>query len=153
MRQTCGYSFATAIAGATSRAGGFWEVETPSAPRPGFDTNTYHARWGAARSKPVAFRGRLSMTVTKLGPRTFRIYVWRGEVQQDLSGRQVILQRLVNDSWTRVGAAKLTIDPKQYSSYAVSFTIPARGWTLRAVVPTKNARPCFNQSTTERFKS
>lgn len=154
MQQKCGYSFATAIAGAQTRAGGFWEAETSSAPRPELDTNTYFARWGSAKSKPVKFQGRLSMSVTKLGQGRFRVYVWRGgDVLQDLGGRQIVLQRLNAGRWSRIAVARLRIDPSQYSSYAATFTIRTRGWTLRAVVPTKNARPCFNQSTTERFKS
>lgn len=154
MQQKCGYSFATAIAGTQTGSGGLWEVETFSAPRPEFDTSTYFARWGSAKSKPVKFRGRLPMTVTKLGSGRFRVYVSRlGDALQDLTGRQVVLQRLVDERWMFVASARLKIDPTQYSSYAVTFVVRNRGWTLRAIVPAKNARPCFNQSATERFKS
>lgn len=154
MQQKCGYSFATAIGGTQTEPGGLWEVETSYAPRPGFDTSTYFARWESARSQPVKFRGKLSMSVTKLAPGRFRVYVWRGgDALQDMTGRHVVLQRLVGERWTRVAAARLRIDPQQYSSYAATFMVKTRGWTLRALVPAKNARPCFNQSTTERFKS
>ncbi len=153
MRQTCGYSFATAIAGAQTRQGGFWEAESNHAARPGFDTNAYFARWGIVRSKEVKFRGRLVMNVTDLGDGRFRIYVYRGEPLQDMSGRQVVLQRLNAGRWSRIAVARLRIDPAQFSSYVAPFTVKARGWTLRAVVPARNARPCYNQSTTERFRS
>jgi hypothetical protein len=153
MRQECGLTFATAIAGAQTRAGGFWEVETTSAPSPILDTNTYFARWGTVRSVPIRFRGRLLMGAIKLSPKRVRIWVDRGESRQDMTGRQVILQRLFAGKWSRVATAKLKVDSDQAWVFGATFTLPARGWTMRAVVPTKNARPCFNQSTTDRFKS
>jgi hypothetical protein len=153
MRQTCGLSFATALAGATTRAGGFWEAETTHAPRPELDTNTYFARWGTARSAPVKFRGRLVMGAIKLSPKKVQIWVDRGESRQDMTGRRVVLQRLLTGRWSPVATAKLRLDQKRAWVYSATFALPARGWTLRAVVPAKNARPCFNQSTTERFKS
>lgn len=154
LQRRCGYSFATAIAGTQTRTGGFWEAETTYAPRPEHDTSTYFARWGSVRSKAVSFRGRLSMGVERLGGGRFKVTVWRGgEVLQDMTGRQIVLQRLVGGVWTRVAAARLRVDPREYSRYSATFTVRARGWTLRAVVPTKNARPCFRQSTTERWRS
>lgn len=153
MRQTCGLSFATAIAGAQTRAGGFWEVETPRAPHPDFDSSTYFARWGSARSRPVRFRGRLFMNVTELGNGRFTIYVTKDEAQQDLRGRQIVLQRLHAGRWLRVAVARLRPERTQPSTWVASFTVRTPGWTLRAVIPAKNARPCFNQSATERFTS
>jgi hypothetical protein len=154
MQQKCGYSFATAIAGAQTRAGGFWDVETSFAPRPEFDTNTYFARWGSARSRAVAFRGKLLVTAINVGKGRIRVTVWRGgDALQDMRGRQVVLQRLVAGRWTRIGARRLRVDREAFSGYVATFTVRARGWTLRAFVPARNARPCFNQSASERVRS
>jgi hypothetical protein len=154
MQQRCGYSFATAIAGAQTRAGGFWEAESMFAPRPEFDTNTYFARWGNARSRPVVFRGKLVVQATRVAKGHIRVTVWRGgDTLQDMRGRQVVLQRLVAGRWTRIGAKKLRVDPEAFSGYVATFTVRTRGWTLRAFVPARNARPCFNQSASERIRS
>ena len=153
MQQKCGYTFATAIAGAQTRAGGFWEVETSHAPRPELDTNTYFARWGSARSRPVAFRGRLWINAVKIGVGRYSVFVDVGsDALQDMSRRQVVLQRRFQGRWERVSVARLRVSSG--TSYVASFRVRVPpGSTLRAVVPAKNARPCFNQTVSERFRS
>jgi len=153
MRQKCGYNFSTAVAGAHTRTGGFWEAELQPAPRPGFETATYRARWNGVRSEPVAFRGRLPVSLTKLGGGRYRVSVYRGDVLQDLKGRLVVLQRRVGGAWTRIQTARLVADPKAYAMYVATFTVRQRGWTLRALVPAGAAAPCFTASASMKWVS
>ena len=153
MRQKCGYGYSTAVAGAQTREGGFWEAELQPAPRPGFETATYRARWNGVRSEPVAFRGRLPVSLTKLGGGRYRVSVYKGDALQDMNGRMVVLQRQVSGRWTRIQSARLAVDPKAYATYFATFTVLTHGWTLRALVPTKNAAPCFTASASERWVS
>jgi len=153
MRQKCGYSYSTAVTGAQTRAGVFWEAELQPAPRPGFETATYRARWNGVRSEPVAFRGRLPVSLTKLGGGRYRVSVYKGDVLQDLKGRLVVLQRRVGGAWTRIQTARLVADPKAYAMYVATFTVRQRGWTLRALVPAGAAAPCFTASASEKWVS
>ncbi len=153
MRQKCGYSYSTAVTGAQTRAGGFWEAELQPAPRPGYETATYRARWNSRLSNPVKFRGRLPVSLTKLGGGRYRVSVYKGDALQDLKGRSVVLQRQVSGRWTRIQSARLAVDPKAYATYVATFTVRQRGWTLRAVVPAKAAAPCFTASASEKWVS
>ena len=153
MRQKCGYSYSTAVAGAQTREGGFWEAELQPAPRPGYETATYRARWNSRLSNPVKFRGRLPVSLTKLGGGRYRVSVFKGDVLQDLKGRLVVLQRRVGGAWTRIQSARLVVDPKAYATYVATFTVRQRGWTLRALVPASAAAPCFTASASEKWVS
>ena len=152
MRQKCGYSFSTAIAGAQTREGGFWEAETYGA-RPGFDSSTYRARWNGRSSEPLTFRSRLSVSLKKLPGGRYRVSVYKGDALQDMNGRMVVLQRQVSGRWTRIQSARLAVDPKAYATYFATFTVRTHGWTLRALVPTKSAVPCFTASASEKWVS
>ena len=80
--------------------------------------------------------------------------VWRGgDTLQDMRGRQVVLQRLRAGRWVRVAVQRLRVDREAFSGYVATFTVRTRGWTLRAFVSAQNARPCFNQSASERVRS
>jgi len=153
MRQTCGYTYSTAVAGAQTRAGGFWEAELQPAPRPGFETATYRARWNGVRSQPVSFRGRLPVSLTKLGGGRYLVSVFTGNALQDMRGRLIVLQREVNGRWTRLQSARMAVDLKVYATYFARFTVRTHGWTLRALVPTKSAAPCFKASASEKWVS
>ncbi len=153
LRQNCGYRYSTAVAGAQTRAGGFWEAELQPAPRPGFETATYRARWNSRLSNPVKFRGRLPVWHTPLGRGRYTIGVDKGDVLQEMKGRLVVLQRLVAGRWTRIHSARLVPDPTRYATYAATFTVRTHGWTLRALVPTKSAAPCFTVSASEKWVS
>jgi len=153
LRQTCGYTYSTAVAGAQTRSGGFWEAELQPAPRPGFETATYRSRWDGVRSQPVSFRGRLPVSLTRLGRGRYLVSIFTGDARQDMRGRVVVLQRRVSGRWTRIQSARLAPDPTRYATYAATFTVRAHGWTLRALVPTKSAAPCFTVSASEKWVS
>jgi hypothetical protein len=93
------------------------------------------------------------MNAVEVADGRFEVYVSRfSEVLQDMRGRQVVLQRLQRGRWERVASSRLRTDAKT-TSWVATFRVKAKGLTLRAIVPAKNARPCFNESATERFKS
>lgn len=58
MQQTCGNSFATAVAGTQTWAGGIWEVE-PASPYLIAPSATYRARWKDVSSEPVTARAKI----------------------------------------------------------------------------------------------
>jgi hypothetical protein len=145
MEQRCGATFSTAMAGATTGPGGFWEA-TPStyyqhAPLlPG----TFRARWKNHLSQPVAFRPPLQMFVRRKGSgRRFDVFV---QAHATLRGEFLELQRLVGGQWKRVKYLRLG------TSYRVSFAV-RRGWTVRVFAPPETAAPCYTAGATNTFRS
>ena len=160
LRQHCGRSFstATAVAGATTRAQGFWEAELPVVSRPdALVSETYRARWEGTLSEPVTFRGRLTVSGARLKDGRQRVTVvtgsWPPYSPVNLKGRPVVLQRQTGSQWTRIASARLTPHPVKYYTFVATVTVPRRGWTLRALVPVKSAAPCFVASRSEPWRS
>jgi hypothetical protein len=148
LRQQCGAASSTAIAGASTRAGGVWEAEPVSGARPESDSSTYRARWNGRLSEPLVFRGKLSMSVTKLGGGRYRVTLG---TPQNMRGRVVELQRLVGGQWRRVRSARLArVRP---SFFRAIFTVQRRGLNLRVLVPARSAAPCYSATASETFVS
>jgi hypothetical protein len=147
LRQECGSRSATAIAGASTRAGGAWEAEPVFGARPESDSSTYRARWNGRLSDPLVFRGKLMTSLTTLGGGRFRVRV---STEQNMKGRRVELQRLVGGQWVRLRSARLV---RFRGDFAATFTVRRRGLTLRAFLPARSAAPCYSATASESFVS
>jgi hypothetical protein len=154
MHKPCRASISTAIAGATTVAGGGWEV-VPSFP-PG--AGEFRARWNDDLSEPVAYKPPLVPNVVRRPQRTVRVEVYSfvgpGASPVILTGRQVEVQRLRAGQWSRIRRGKLIgFGPNLYNrTYFANFKLP-RGLTLRAFVPAKTALPCWSSAVSKTFKS
>lgn len=155
LRQYCGRSFGTSVAGTQTREGGFFETEVGFvAPPDGLISESYRARWKDSLSEPVTIRGKLQLLRKRLGDGRDRITVSTQNVNpQDLKGRQIVLQRETSSGWTRVASARLTPHAVKYYTFVATFKVPQRGWTVRALVPAKSAAPCFTASASEKWRS
>jgi hypothetical protein len=148
LQQRCGSGSATAIAGATTRQGGFWEAEPVSfGARPGEDSSTYRARWNERLSEPLTFRARVPLSLTELAGGRYRVSVRSGE-QQDMNGRRIELQRLVAGRWTLVRQAKLT---GLRGTFTATVTARGRNQSFRIFVPAQSAAPCYVATKSETF--
>jgi hypothetical protein len=150
MLRECGLSFATSVAGASTRANGSWVAKSTVASN---SSATYWARWGGRLSKPVTVRPQMSIRLTKLGAKRYRVTVNKGEVRQKMVGRFVELQRLAAGSWTRVRRARLAADPGAFGSFSATFVVRTRGLRMRIAVPDKSAAPCFATTLSQTFVS
>ena len=154
MYQRCGQSFGTAIAGTQTDASGLWRTDPTS---PFFaGAGTFEARWKEERSASVRVRPPIDLTAVDLGKGKALVTVSTYDIQQDLKGKPVLLERLRNGTWSVVRRGKLAQDLSGTSygaSWVFRFTYPARGATLRASVPAATAAPCFTRATTNKWKS
>lgn len=155
LKQSCGRSFGTADAAATTREGGFYETEVRFLPTEGGNYSAiYRARWNGQLSPPIVLRGRLIVETKKLPNRRRQVVVSTLSANPvNLKGRQVVLQRRVGGAWTRVASARLTPHRVKYYTFVATFTVRQRGWRLRALVPAKSAAPCFIASPSEEWTS
>jgi hypothetical protein len=155
LRQYCGRSFSTSVAGAITREGGFWEAELQVVSRPdALASESYRARWNRTLSEPVTFRGRLSVSRERLPRGRQGILVTTSSNNPvSLRGRQVLLQRQTSGAWTRTASGRLAPHPVKYYTFVATFTVPRRGWTVRALVPAQSAAPCFTASASEKWRS
>jgi hypothetical protein len=152
MQQTCGYSFATAVAGTQTRAGGAWDAE-PASPAVVAQSATYHARWRNVRSAPVVIRPQIQVFLVPVGKGKLHVRVSVWGAYQDMRGRAVLIERLRNKRWTVVRRQQFGLDRDGFAgSYLAVFTVP-KGWTVRARVPAKSAAPCFKPNATEKARS
>jgi hypothetical protein len=156
-RQYCGRPFtqASAVTQGITRAGGFWEAEIRIVARPdSLLSESYRARWNGRFSPPVTFVGKLTVTRSRLSPSRSRVSVFTTQNNPvDLKGRQVVLQRKVGNAWQRVATARLSPHRVTYYTFVATFTVPQRGWTLRALVPARSAAPCFRASVSPEWRS
>jgi hypothetical protein len=154
LRQQCGTSFGTAVAGAQTQTGGYWQATTMISPQPGRDSATYWAQWNEINSATVRYRGRLFVHLVGIGQGRFRATVMSSGGPQQLVGRTILLQRRVGSKWTRVSSARLKPDPAALSGSAfTTFTYPRKGHRLRALVPAASAKPCFLASPSDPVRS
>ena len=157
LRQYCGRSAASAsaVGQALTRAGGFWETELLVVSRPdALVSESYRARWNGQFSAPVTFRGKVAVSRTRVSPSRSRISVFTTVNNPvNLKGRQIVLQRKVGNSWTRMATARLAPHRVRYYTFVATFTAPRRGWTLRALVPARSAAPCFTASVSDEWRS
>jgi hypothetical protein len=155
LRQYCGRSFATAVAGALTKEGGFWGAELVVVPRPdALVSESYRARWNGQLSDPIVFRGKLDVSHVRLSRTRHRVSVFTSTNNPvDLRGRTILLQRDVAGNWRRIASARLVPDRVKYYTFVATFTVPHRGWKLRALVTAKSALPCFTTSVSETWRS
>ncbi len=148
LRQYCPLKFGTAVAGATTRDGGFWETEISPVAAPELPASeTYRARWEGRVSSPVTLRRKLLVQGWRARGTTQRITVYAGGTNPvDLRRRTVVLQRRSAGGWTRVASGHLTPDPSLPNGFLALLKAPRRGLTVRALVPAKSAAPCFPAS-------
>jgi hypothetical protein len=71
----------------------------------------------------------------------------------NLKGRQIVLQRRVGGRWARVATARLAPHRTRFYSFTAGFTVPRRGWILRALVSSNAAALCFAAAASERWTS
>ena len=116
MHKPCRATVSTAVAGATTAAGGGWEVQ-PSFP-PG--AGEFRARWNDEVSEPVTYKPPLVPNVVKRPKRTYRVEVYSfvgpGASPVIMNGRFIELQRLSTAGrWTRIRreARRLRCQPLQ----------------------------------------
>jgi hypothetical protein len=145
LQQRCGQRFSTAVAGASTREGGAWEVVPSSVGILG-GSATFRARWKNQMSRPLTFRAELLVSLTRLRAGRYRASV---SGDQDFKGRTVDLQRLVAGQWKLVRRARLA---RARYGYATTFKAPKSG-TFRAFVPTRSASPCYAASASKPLTS
>ncbi len=155
MNKSCRASFATAITGATTTAGGGWEV-APGVPP---DAGEFRARWNDELLEACRLSTPLVPNVVRRRAGVYRVevysYVPSGGKPVIFTGRQVEVQRLnAAGQWIRIRRGKLAgLGSNLYNrTYFANFTVP-RGLTLRAFVPAKTAVPCWTSAVSKTFKS
>jgi hypothetical protein len=153
LRQQCGTSFGTAVAGAQTQAGGYWEATTMFSPPPDRESATYWARWNDTESTRVRFRGRLFVSLDALGRGRFRATVQTAEAPQQLAGRTILLQRRTAGGWVLARSTRLRPDASIPGAAFATFVYPQKRHELRALVPSASARPCFTASPSATVRS
>jgi hypothetical protein len=155
LEEYCGRGSGRSVVAATTREGGAWQAEISPVARPDAAVAvSYRARWNNVLSAPVAFRGRFESVAGRRVGRVQRVTVVTPDVNPvSLKGRAVVLQRRVSGAWRRVGSARLAPHRTRFYTFAASFTVPRRGWALRALVPAKTAAPCFGAQASEPWTS
>ncbi len=154
LQQTCGASFATAIAGTQTRAGGVWSAEPTSIALIAASA-TYRAKWGDVQSEPVAVHPPMPifMVPTATQRNRMRVMVQTGSVQQDMKGRIVQFERLRNRKWTTIGRKKLVVGLAGGAGFTYEAVFPVkRGWTVRGSIPAASAAPCFAGNATKKVR-
>jgi hypothetical protein len=148
LQQTCLQSFATAIAGAQTRDGGAWNAE-PASPAAVAASATYRAKWGDVQSEPVEIHPPMPIFLLQSARNRLAVLVQTGSVRQDMKGRFVLLQRLRNRTWRTIGRKKLVVGRAGGAGFTYEATFPvSRRWTVRGVVPSQSAAPCFATNAT-----
>lgn len=157
LKKECGATFSTAIAGATTTAGGGWEA-VPNAPPGGGE---FRAKWNDELSEPVTYRPPAEPWLEKVAPGKFRAtvtsYTPPGGKPRSMTGRRIDLQRLSAGQWIRMRSAKLVRKKSStdnfYRTFIATFTVAAKGLRLRAYVPAETAAPCFAAGASKPVKS
>jgi hypothetical protein len=155
LQQYCGRA-PRSVAAASTRVGGSWETEVGPVARPGSPVaESYRARWNATVSAPVTFVGRLeSVSGKRLRSGRQEVNVVTPNVNPvSLQGRAVVLQRRTGTQWRRIASARLATHRTRFYTFTATFTVPRRGWALRALVPAKTAAPCFSSAVSEPWRS
>jgi hypothetical protein len=153
------------LAETTPSPGGGYEVESQSSVPPYGSVRwsagqTYRTRWGDQLSEAVAGPRFPLRPWTEKVPRR---RAWKVHVNHNgfppnltLAGKAVVLQRKRGQSWSTYKQAPLKRKPHlkhgAYNHEAV-FEVPARGLTLRALVPAKTAGQCWLLGVSEPWRS
>jgi hypothetical protein len=148
LQQECGSASSTAIAGASTRAGGVWEAEPVAGAAPESDSSTYRARWNNRLSEALVFRGNVRLSLAELARGRYRVIVDTADTRQNMTGRIIELQRLVAGRWTRVQRAKLR---GRAGAFTTTVTARGRGQSFRIAIPARSAGPCYSATTSRPF--
>lgn len=152
----CAYRFYRQITGTQSLRGGTWEATVGgSYGRSGdFATGmTYRARWRTRWSVPWTFRMRKHPRVQRLSGDRFRVLVG-AEPAENLNRKSIVLQRATGSGWVTFRTGRLRLVPATRGrEYSATFVVRTNGMTLRALVPLKTARPCYNPGASENFRT
>ena len=151
----CGEQHFTSAAGATTTAGGAWQVVTERSVLTIYIPATYQARWNDRVSESVTVRPRIPVTVTRLRRGSYRVVVAAYMTAPVLRARGIELQRLTGGQWKRVRTARVTGGRLEYPNrtYSATLAIGARDATLRVVVPAKTAGPCYVAGASKEFRT
>jgi hypothetical protein len=149
-QRKCGLSFATSIAGASTRADGSWVAKSAASPTV---SATYRVRWESRLSRPVTVRPRIGIRLTKLSAERYRVTVSTADAQQKMAGRSIELQRLTAGSWVLVRRVRLTAQRRAFGVFSADFAVRTRGLRMRTAVPAKSAAPCFTPAVSQTFVS
>lgn len=145
----------TAVAGATTVAGGFWEAEAATASQR--TAMTYRARWEGRFSEPVKVWTPIFVNAAKAGPRSVIVFVETSGALQNLNRKFVQLQRFDRSTgrWRLYKRASLrrNTGPGLFPfSFTTTFRQVRRGLTVRVLVPRKTAAPCYQARATDSIK-
>jgi hypothetical protein len=147
LQQRCGQRFSTAVAGASTREGGAWDVVPTSFQWLG-GSATFRARWKNQLSAPVTYRAELLVYLSKVSAGRYRAFV-SNVSDQNFKRRIVELQRLVAGQWRLVRRARFA---PYRSGFAATFKASRTG-TFRAFVPARSASPCYAASASKPLTS
>jgi hypothetical protein len=160
--QDCGTRSFRLIQGTHTRAGGGWRVENPQSEAPYRWTPvhsgmTFKARWKNEESGTVAWRVKAPLGTVKVkGKRAWRVSTSPPTAFVTMKGKLVVLQRLRGGRWIEVQRKRLAHRPsftKGAFNHEAVFQIPQRGWTVRALLLTKSAAPCYLAGVTEQWRT
>jgi hypothetical protein len=155
LAKACPRNAETAVAGATTVAGGFWEAEAATASQR--TAMTYRARWEGRFSEPVKVWTPIFVNAGKAGPRSVIAFVDTAGALQDLRGKFVQLQRFdrTTGRWRLYKRARLrrNTGPGLFPfNFTTTFRQVRRGLTVRVLVPPKTAAPCYQARATDSIK-
>jgi hypothetical protein len=153
----CGASGEHLVAGTRTSTGGSFRAENPSQEQgvgvwnltPVYSGTTFRARWDGEYSRPVEWRLPAQPQFARVsGTRTWVVHVVPDgpTALVGFQGKTVVLQRLSAGGWVRVRSARLVRKASLRwgaFNFQASFTVPARGLTLRAYLPAASAAPCY----------
>ncbi len=155
MHKPCRATVSTAVAGATTTAGGGWEVQ-PSFP-PG--AGEFRARWNDEVSEPVTYKPPLVPNVVKRPKRNVPsggLFLCRpGCLARDHERalRRAAATKHCGTMDAHSPGKLVGFGANLYNrTYLAHFTVP-KGLTLRAFVPAKTAAPCWSSTVSKTFKS
>lgn len=140
LAKVCPRDSETAVAGATTNAGGAWEAEAGSQRT----AITYRARWEGRFCESVKVWSPIFVNAAKAGPRSVIVFVDTSPALQNLNRKFVQLQRFDRSTgrWRLYKRARLrrSTGPGLFPfNYTTTFTGVARGLTVRVLVPRKTA--------------
>jgi hypothetical protein len=145
-----------------TRAGGGWQVENPEQQPPWRSATVgsgaeFRARWKGRLSDPYVWRLQAPLSFKKVpGRRAWKVLTSPPNALVSMKEKIVELQRKSGERWVRYQRAKLAYRPSftlgPFNHEAV-FSVPMRGLTLRALLPTASAAPCYLKTVTGAWRS
>ena len=153
LAKSCPRRSETAVAGATTVAGGSWEADAVSQRT----AITYRARWDGRFSEPVTIWSPIFVNAGRAGPRSVIAFVDTAPAFQNLSRKFIQLQRFdrSTDRWVFYKRARLKRNTGAGLfpfNFTTTFRRVGRGLTVRVLVPRKTAAPCYQARATDSIR-